>query len=70
MTKEQIKGYEIQLKPCPFCGSKDVKIRRPTFSEGLFFIQCENQECEVIVETLTRALDHAVEVWNKRGGEE
>ena len=69
MTKEQIKAYEEQLKPCPFCGGK----ARLYIRLGLWWVSCttSREECEVDCHTRVCDLpDMAVKIWNKRGGEE
>lgn len=69
MTKEELKAYEKQLKPCPFCGKK------ATIGNGFkwFYVSCSNFECGVKPKTLecygVDGARKAVEVWNKRGGE-
>lgn len=69
MTKDQIKAYEEQLKPCPFCG-KATKLYVSANGRG-YNVSCRNTECRILV--ITEAFDSpdkAIEVWNKRGGEE
>ena len=67
MTKEELKVYEEQLKPCPFCGKK------ATIGNGFkwFYVSCSNFECGVKPKTLecygVEGARKAVEVWNKRG---
>ena len=69
MTKEQIKAYEEQLKPCPFCGS-NARIKN---GFGWWWVGCANSrdKCKVTCHTYQyESPEEAVEAWNKRGGEE
>lgn len=69
MTKEQIKAYEEQIKPCPFCGGKARLYNRL----GLWWVSCASLRDECESECRTRVFDlpdMAVKAWNKRGGEE
>ena len=51
-----------EIKPCPFCGSKNVRlIKREEAPEA--FVVCEN--CDITSETN----EHAVKLWNTRHGE-
>lgn len=69
MTKEQIKAYEEQLKPCPFCGKKP-KVRDLEKFKA-FTVDCVNADCgaNAFVKACS-TLEEAIEAWNKRGGEE
>ena len=55
-----------ELKPCPFCGSKDVFIDNP--DSHCFYVACAN--CGVNG-TTTNTKARAIEAWNRRaeGGE-
>ena len=68
MTKDQIKAYEEQLKPCPFCGEKPFLEQD---SVGNWFVGCENIACECMPTTDSyKDPIYAVNGWNKRGEEE
>lgn len=62
-----------ELKPCPFCGCRDVKA---TVKCGLIMAHCGNPECHanVFVEVKgpelvhTPAIDIIAEKWNRREG--
>jgi hypothetical protein len=57
-----------ELKPCPFCGG-EAELREE--GDG-FFVSCENDRCNVIVETMVRVgrCEHdAIEAWNRRAGD-
>ena len=68
MDKEQIKAYEEQLKPCPFCGGKATLCE---LRYG-FNVKCLNHlDCSVlVVSNITDEPEETIEIWNKRGGEE
>ena len=69
MTKEQIKAYEEQLKPCPFCGKKAILEERLDYAD--FAVRCQTITCHVLPCTwYYDSPEEAVEAWNKRGGEE
>lgn len=68
---------DIELKPCPFCGStarvwgaierKVFGINRPTF----YTVECDNEECGCVYgDNLQLDLEEVVEAWNKRAGSE
>ncbi len=49
-----------ELKPCPFCGGKDLK-----FSKVYSWICCKNKECQV-EGPMKRTEEKAIEAWNRR----
>jgi len=53
-----------ELKPCPFCGQKpDVW----DTNEGLFYIDCINEDCTIKPGTPEpRRLSEAMLIWNRR----
>lgn len=67
-----IKFKQIQLKPCPFCGRKDlfVEVEREKFLHGVT-IGCLNLDCtnrkSVIRYALSceKAIDKAERAWNR-----
>ena len=56
---------EIDLKSCPFCGSKDVKVTHVFYDESRKAVQC--RKCGVRTDFYSNVKD-AVNVWNRRGG--
>ena len=68
MTHEQLKTYESQLKPCPFCGSK----ARLNNSFGWFTARCTAKipNCDVFPETMAcRTIEEVIKAWNTRSAE-
>ena len=69
MTHEQLKTYESQLKPCPFCGGK---ARLRYFAEDdIAFIICSNHdECKLtpFIECGGN-FEEAIKAWNTRSAE-
>ena len=68
MTHEQLKTYESQLKPCPFCGSK----ARLNNSFGWFTARCTAKipNCDVFPETMAcRTVEEVIKLWNTRSAE-
>lgn len=63
MTKDQIKIYEEQLKPCPFCGKK-ATIYQDEW--GFNLISCHNTDCPIEPCTTKRDIEQAVKDWNTR----
>lgn len=51
---------EIELKPCPFCGSEDVTCDR---FEDVYYVEC--WDCSAKIESYNGAED-AVAGWNTR----
>ena len=56
-----------ELKPCPFCGSKDSGILTTSYDGYWFAVFCEN--CMVQTRKCRQEKD-AIEAWNRRVGEE
>ena len=59
--------YEPMIKPCPFCGSKDVGLHH--FGDGfLDTVMVECNDCGVSVHSKDYELDEkdAIELWNRR----
>lgn len=63
MTKEELKAYEEQLKPCPFCGKK-ATIYQDEW--GFNLISCHNTDCPIEPCTTKRDIEQAVKDWNTR----
>lgn len=64
MTKEELKVYEEQLKPCPFCGKK-ATIYQDEW--GFNLISCHNTDCSIEPCSHNKDIEQAVKDWNKRG---
>lgn len=66
MTKEELKSYPKQLKPCPFCGKKAAVVKFAV--QGYFVAGCSNAVgCGVNPMTLPRETpEEAMEIWNSR----
>lgn len=58
---------ENKLKPCPFCGSKDIIVKRLT--RNCFISECWEYSCRAIGPT-GRTEEEAIEAWNRRTEEE
>ena len=52
---------KIELKPCPFCGSKEVYLDKP--DTHCFYVFCAN--CGVNG-TTANTRERAVKAWNRR----
>lgn len=57
-----------KLKPCPFCGCKNIR----TWIDGryypkheLYFVECDNDECKCRTDVFENK-DEAIKVWNRR----
>ena len=66
MNSDQIKEYEKELKPCPFCGKQPRICNRFNW----WWIGCTNSNCRINPSTAnyyeSEGLDTAVDIWNKR----
>ena len=51
-----------KLKPCPFCGCKNINVEKIGNTEG-FYLTCP--ECE-IEQPIYSTLNEAIEAWNRR----
>jgi len=57
----------VQLKPCPFCGSADIRmIESASYGSAVYLIAC--QSCFVRTER-SLGQQSAVDVWNRRVGQ-
>lgn len=53
--------------PCPFCAEMPIFVEDHT---GLHEVRCDNDDCEIRVETLSCASrEDAVAAWNRRQGD-
>lgn len=58
--------YPDDLLPCPFCGSKTVKIKQHDhFGSKTFCVHCVNQKC-VTYGPLAEDIPKAMQKWNAR----
>lgn len=60
MTHEQ----QEELKPCPFCGGTDIRIKQYT-SQPYWFIQCFNSDCCAMIPDGDSAIECLYD-WNTR----
>lgn len=59
----------MMLKPCPFCGRKPMIIGTGNhFPKSYFRVVCE--KCFAMQGALYDTKEEAVEVWNRRAGEQ
>lgn len=49
------------LKPCPFCGNKEINVRKGKYAWN---IECQNIECNAAVTKVYKKT--AIEAWNRR----
>lgn len=54
------------IKPCPFCGEKEIRIIRPTYPTERFKLECK--KCRVIIKR-QGIIEEAIAMWNKRAGD-
>lgn len=52
-----------ELKPCPFCGSKEVRMRFDSVFES-YYVACK--KCGADVHQFYGLKDEAVKAWNRR----
>ena len=56
---------DMKLKPCPCCGSTDVKSDRGATPRGTNgHVECLEEDCWLIMYGKTE--EHAIEMWNRR----
>lgn len=58
---------DIGLKPCPFCGSVDVKVHIPYFTDDCYMVQCYGCNCNTAI---YMTADQAAGAWNRRNKNE
>ena len=57
----------MELKPCPFCGSKPEMTVKTYIRAKEYVIGCSNDECAVIIHTSPKKNEKiASEAWNRR----
>jgi len=56
---------EDKLKPCPFCGSKNLRVFEPGPGEPLFWVSCNVVDCFTIG-PYSKTYDEAIGKWNRR----
>ena len=70
---------ETELKPCPFCGNKNINVVDATFALGLYDTDCEvsfNVMCSVSSSGCGASTgwwdsrEGAIEAWNRRATDE
>lgn len=68
MTHEQLKTYESQLKPCPFCGSEATLERFENMK--LYRAICNHIPCRVhLMGWWHENIEECIEEWNTRSAE-
>lgn len=55
------------VKPCPFCGSKDISIEKNDAVD--WEVYCKNCGATVGAYDCYETIEEALEVWNRRVGE-
>lgn len=66
MTEQQI-STEVELLPCPFCGTIPNIYEAPNHAGAvLCWIECPNHKCPTSVSTWMDTLKNAVKFWNTR----
>lgn len=60
-----------KLKPCPFCGCKELNVSKEDWGRGLFqirmeswWLQCQGEHCYAFQQGSTKK--KVIERWNKR----
>ena len=56
---------EIELKPCPFCGS-EAKVIKFSKCNKPYVVICENDFCLASVGNYSSKREYAIEAWNRR----
>lgn len=59
----ELECEEEELKPCPFCGCKEINIRALKVpSENIIWIECDHCQAK----TQINDKNHAILAWNRR----
>ena len=53
----------VELKPCPFCGSVDVKVHIPYFMDDCYMVKCCGCNCSTAI---YKTVNQAIKAWNRR----
>jgi len=53
-----------ELKPCPFCGSGDVRMLR--YRTGYYRMFCGNEDCQIHPESAGMEMSKVIAAWNTR----
>ena len=77
MASERTVQTMSELKPCPFCGGKDIRVLTTLFDCDVFCGNCgagvhrnSYSTCQNIAENKKDAQPKAVRAWNRRVGNE
>ena len=54
---------DVDLKPCPFCGSQ-AELVNP--SGDMYIVGCSNEDCPIWCGLAFNVEKHATDFWNKR----
>jgi Lar family restriction alleviation protein len=52
----------MELKPCPFCGSNTLKVRKGKY---MWWVECCNMDCRAL-SGVSNLKAKAIEKWNRR----
>lgn len=68
MTQPQEKPLPVELKPCPFCGSKTVYTAPPAMGKGRWVVECDDCRAEgpASSDNSDAGEDEAIAAWNTR----
>lgn len=55
-----------ELKPCPFCGGKNIDIQYLSLTKRYYFCRC--LDCEAQTKSKTDK-DKAIDAWNRRAAD-
>ena len=56
-----------ELKPCPFCGNKDIYFLKPTpFGSPAVWIATFSCNCGMTLNVHTKNESEAIDAWNRR----
>lgn len=53
----------IELKPCPWCGNKNVRVILDNHTQKYYAV-CSNYQCTRTLIHLTKTEQEAIEYWN------
>ncbi|HNX37050.1 MAG TPA: Lar family restriction alleviation protein [Candidatus Cloacimonadota bacterium] len=56
----------MELKPCPFCGSKPHHITADLLTRPCFYYECENKTCHASEKGWHDTEQEAIDAWNSR----
>lgn len=61
---------DVELRPCPFCGNKDIETKSSPWLVDDFIVWASCSQCGASVEKENGDMDGVIAAWNRRATDE